>query len=103
MPTLNPFTILQQVQSVGKSPIHVKDSLARKPGVSFRMVLSNPPFGKKSSSSTLSSTSPSCLRSTPMALLNNELEQLLNFVGYGRLTVVLTDHFSACWMRSFPF
>jgi type I restriction enzyme M protein len=33
----------------GKSPIHVGDSLAADPGVRFGMVLTNPPFGKKSS------------------------------------------------------
>jgi type I restriction enzyme M protein len=31
------------------SPIHVDDSLAGKPGMHFDMVLTNPPFGKKSS------------------------------------------------------
>ena len=33
----------------GKSPIHVTDSLASHPGQYFDMVLTNPPFGKKSS------------------------------------------------------
>jgi len=33
----------------GKSPIHVADSLASHPGEYFDMVLTNPPFGKKSS------------------------------------------------------
>jgi type I restriction enzyme M protein len=33
----------------GKSPIHVSDSLAAHPGEYFDMVLTNPPFGKKSS------------------------------------------------------
>jgi type I restriction enzyme M protein len=33
----------------GKSPIHVADSLASHPGDYFDMVLTNPPFGKKSS------------------------------------------------------
>jgi type I restriction enzyme M protein len=33
----------------GSSPIHVKDSLAADPGDRFEMVLTNPPFGKKSS------------------------------------------------------
>ena len=33
----------------GKSPIHVLDSLASHPGEYFDMVLTNPPFGKKSS------------------------------------------------------
>jgi type I restriction enzyme M protein len=33
----------------GKSPIHVGDALAADPGVRFDMVLTNPPFGKKSS------------------------------------------------------
>jgi type I restriction enzyme M protein len=33
----------------GKSPIHVGDSLAADPGARFDMVLTNPPFGKKSS------------------------------------------------------
>jgi type I restriction-modification system DNA methylase subunit len=36
-----------------ETPIHVEDSLAKKPGRSFSMVLSNPPFGKKSSITTL--------------------------------------------------
>src|SRR5271157_1752133 len=33
----------------GESPIHVSDSLAAHPGEYFDMVLTNPPFGKKSS------------------------------------------------------
>ncbi|MEJ2352969.1 MAG: class I SAM-dependent DNA methyltransferase [Anaerolineales bacterium] len=33
----------------GESPIHVDDSLAADPGERFDMVLTNPPFGKKSS------------------------------------------------------
>ncbi|NMB59250.1 MAG: SAM-dependent DNA methyltransferase [Chloroflexi bacterium] len=33
----------------GSSPIHVGDSLAKDPGDRFSMVLTNPPFGKKSS------------------------------------------------------
>jgi type I restriction enzyme M protein len=33
----------------GSSPIHVDDSLAADPGIRFNMVLTNPPFGKKSS------------------------------------------------------
>lgn len=33
----------------GESPIHVADSLAADPGERFEMVLTNPPFGKKSS------------------------------------------------------
>jgi type I restriction enzyme M protein len=35
--------------STGRSPIHVADSLASHPGEYFDMVLTNPPFGKKSS------------------------------------------------------
>jgi type I restriction enzyme M protein len=35
--------------SPGRSPIHVADSLASHPGEYFDMVLTNPPFGKKSS------------------------------------------------------
>jgi type I restriction enzyme M protein len=34
---------------MGRSPIHVADSLASHPGEYFDMVLTNPPFGKKSS------------------------------------------------------
>jgi type I restriction enzyme M protein len=33
----------------GRSPIHVADSLASDPGERFQVVLTNPPFGKKSS------------------------------------------------------
>jgi type I restriction enzyme M protein len=33
----------------GRSPIHVDDSLAADPGERFDMILTNPPFGKKSS------------------------------------------------------
>jgi type I restriction enzyme M protein len=33
----------------GNSPVHVADSLAADPGERFRVVLTNPPFGKKSS------------------------------------------------------
>src|ERR671925_146281 len=33
----------------GSSPIHVDDSLAPDPGKRFKLVLTNPPFGKKSS------------------------------------------------------
>ncbi len=36
-------------QSLGESPIHVADSLAAHPGQYFDIVLTNPPFGKKSS------------------------------------------------------
>jgi type I restriction enzyme M protein len=32
---------------LGRSPIHVSDSLASHPGEYFDMVLTNPPFGKK--------------------------------------------------------
>src|SRR5206468_6339856 len=35
--------------ATGASPIHVADSLAADPGRRFGMVLTNPPFGKKSS------------------------------------------------------
>jgi type I restriction enzyme M protein len=35
--------------TTGRSPIHVADSLASHPGEYFDMVLTNPPFGKKSS------------------------------------------------------
>ena len=33
----------------GRSPIHVDDALANKPSATYDMVLTNPPFGKKSS------------------------------------------------------
>lgn len=33
----------------GESPVHQRDALAAKPSTSFDMVLTNPPFGKKSS------------------------------------------------------
>ena len=33
----------------GRSPIHVSDSLAADPGQRFNLILTNPPFGKKSS------------------------------------------------------
>ncbi len=33
----------------GRSPIHVDDALANKPATTYDMVLTNPPFGKKSS------------------------------------------------------
>ena len=33
----------------GHSPIHVDDALANKPSTTYDMVLTNPPFGKKSS------------------------------------------------------
>lgn len=38
-----------QTSSLSHSPIHVADSLASHPGEYFDMVLTNPPFGKKSS------------------------------------------------------
>ncbi|KAA0266334.1 MAG: SAM-dependent DNA methyltransferase [Chloroflexi bacterium] len=44
--------------STGRSPIHVADSLASHPGQYFDMVLTNPPFGKKSST-TFTTVTPS--------------------------------------------
>jgi type I restriction enzyme M protein len=41
----------------GESPIRVEDSLARDPGTRFDVVLSNPPFGKKSSAPILAEKS----------------------------------------------
>jgi type I restriction enzyme M protein len=40
----------------GTSPIHVADSLAADPGQRFSMVLTNPPFGKKSSVTYITET-----------------------------------------------
>ncbi len=90
-------------QPVGESPIHVEDSLAKKPGVSFRMVLSNPPFGKKSSISTVTDAGETKKESTVIErddFWASTSNKQLNFVQHivklleinGRAAVVVPDN-----------
>lgn len=87
----------------GDSPIKVEDSLARDPSVRFNVVLSNPPFGKKSSVTIQSSKSntkkkdDSPVREDFWATTSNKQ---LNFIQHiktiltenGRAAVVVPDN-----------
>jgi len=87
----------------GDSPINVGDSLTRDPGVRFDVVLSNPPFGKKSSVTISSDKSgdkkkdDSVIREDFWATTSNKQ---LNFVQHiktilsenGRAAVVVPDN-----------
>ncbi len=85
------------------SPIHVEDSLARKPGTNFRMVLSNPPFGKKSSIATVTDAGETKKESTVIErddFWASTSNKQLNFVQHivklleinGRAAVVVPDN-----------
>jgi type I restriction enzyme M protein len=88
---------------VGRSPIRVADSLAADPGDRFDMVLTNPPFGKKSSvtyvtdEGELRRESPTVVRDDFWTSTSNKQ---LNFVQHvktllkmhGRAAVVVPDN-----------
>jgi type I restriction enzyme M protein len=89
-------------QSNGKSPIKVEDSLAADPGERYSMVLTNPPFGKKSSMTIVvdgeaTRESMSVVREDFWATTSNKQ---LNFVQHvktqlqtnGRAAVVVPDN-----------
>ena len=88
---------------VQASPIHVEDSLAKKPNTSFRMVLSNPPFGKKSSIATVTDAGETKKESTVIErddFWASTSNKQLNFVQHivklleinGRAAVVVPDN-----------
>jgi type I restriction enzyme M protein len=86
-----------------ESPIHVDDSLAKKPGTNFKMVLSNPPFGKKSSITFVTETGETKHESTVIErddFWASTSNKQLNFVQHivkmleinGRAAVVVPDN-----------
>jgi type I restriction enzyme M protein len=87
----------------GESPIHVADSLAADPGDRFYMVLTNPPFGKKSSV-TYVTDEGEIRRESPMVVRDDfwtsTSNKQLNFVQHvktllkinGRAAVVVPDN-----------
>ena len=87
----------------GASPIHVADSLAADPGARFDMVLTNPPFGKKSSV-TYVTDEGELRRESPMVARDDfwtsTSNKQLNFVQHvktllkmnGRAAVVVPDN-----------
>jgi len=86
-----------------ESPIHVEDSLAKKPGRNFSMVLSNPPFGKKSSITTVTEAGEAKRESTVIErddFWTSTSNKQLNFVQHivkmleinGRAAVVVPDN-----------
>jgi type I restriction enzyme M protein len=90
-------------QESAESPIHVEDSLAKKPGASYRMVLSNPPFGKKSSITTVTDAGEAKRESTVIErddFWASTSNKQLNFVQHivklleinGRAAVVVPDN-----------
>jgi len=87
----------------GGSPIHVADSLAAHPGKYFEMVLTNPPFGKKSSVKFV--TDQGEVRSESQDIVRDDFwtttsNKQLNFVQHvrsileqnGRASVVVPDN-----------
>jgi type I restriction enzyme M protein len=87
----------------GKSPIRVDDSLASHPGTHFDMVLTNPPFGKKSSVTYI--TEEGELRRESQTVVRDDFwtstsNKQLNFVQHvrsilkihGRAAVVVPDN-----------
>ncbi|MBU0703890.1 MAG: type I restriction-modification system subunit M, partial [Chloroflexi bacterium] len=87
----------------GRSPIHVGDSLAADPGARFDMVLTNPPFGKKSSVTYV--TEEGEIRRESQTVVRDDFwtstsNKQLNFVQHvktildihGRATVVVPDN-----------
>jgi type I restriction enzyme M protein len=88
---------------VGRSPIHVDDSLASHPGEYFDMVLTNPPFGKKSSVTFV--TDAGELRREAQTIVRDDFwtstsNKQLNFVQHvrnileinGRAAIVVPDN-----------
>ncbi len=86
-----------------ESPIRVEDSLAKKPGKSFSMILSNPPFGKKSSITTVTDAGESKRETTVIErddFWASTSNKQLNFVQHivkmleinGRAAVVVPDN-----------
>jgi type I restriction enzyme M protein len=86
-----------------ESPIYVEDSLAKKPGKSFSMILSNPPFGKKSSITTVTDAGESKREITVIErddFWASTSNKQLNFVQHivkmleinGRAAVVVPDN-----------
>lgn len=88
----------------GESPIRVEDSLARRPEVRFDVVLSNPPFGKKSST-TIQSEKPNGKKKKDDSPVREDFwattsNKQLNFVQHiksildehGRAAVVVPDN-----------
>jgi type I restriction enzyme M protein len=89
--------------NVGQSPIHVDDSLASHPGEYFDMVLTNPPFGKKSSVTFV--TDEGELRREAQTIVRDDFwsstsNKQLNFVQHvrnileinGRAAIVVPDN-----------
>jgi len=89
--------------SRGQSPIHVDDSLASHPGEYFDMVLTNPPFGKKSSVTFV--TDEGELRREAQTIVRDDFwtstsNKQLNFVQHvrnileinGRAAIVVPDN-----------
>jgi type I restriction enzyme M protein len=87
----------------GRSPIHVDDSLASDPGERFDMVLTNPPFGKKSSVSYVTEKGELKRESTTVVrddFYTSTSNKQLNFVQHvktllkihGRAAVVVPDN-----------
>lgn len=85
------------------SPIRVEDSLAKKPNTNFRMVLSNPPFGKKSSIATVTDAGETKKETTVIErddFWASTSNKQLNFVQHivklleinGRAAVVVPDN-----------
>lgn len=87
----------------GSSPIHVGDALAKDPGQRFSMVLTNPPFGKKSSVTFVTETGE--IRSETPTIVRDDFwtstsNKQLNFVQHvktildihGRAAVVVPDN-----------
>lgn len=87
----------------GSSPIHVEDSLARDPGTRFNMVLTNPPFGKKSSVTFITETGETKRESQTIVrddFWTSTSNKQLNFVQHiktlleigGKAAVVIPDN-----------
>jgi len=85
------------------SPIHVEDSLAADPGDRFDMILTNPPFGKKSSVTYVTETGEIKRESTTVVredFWTNTSNKQLNFVQHiktllkinGRAAMVVPDN-----------
>jgi len=87
----------------GSSPIHVEDSLAADPGSRYEMVLTNPPFGKKSSVTFITETGET--KSETQTIVRDDFwtstsNKQLNFVQHvktllqihGRAAVVVPDN-----------
>ena len=85
------------------SPVHVDDSLAADPGTRFDMVLTNPPFGKKSSVTYV--TEEGVIKREPTTVVRDDFwastsNKQLNFVQHvrtllnmnGRAAVVVPDN-----------